>query len=155
MKAEYINPFIAEFQRIFETVTNMKLTLSKAYKRNPLTPYQSVKVELSVVGDVQGDFSMHCNHETAKNIASSMMGGMTVADMDEIAQSAIAELGNMVTGGASSIIANSGKHVDITPPKVSINAEMKYTNHDRPILAFIFVTGEQNIELNIAVNEMK
>ncbi|MFF2532281.1 chemotaxis protein CheX [Brevibacillus sp. NPDC058079] len=154
MKAEYINPFIFEFQRIFESVTGISLTLTKTFKRDRLSPSQSVNIELEVVGEVNGNISMQCNQETAKRIVSSMMGGMTISELDEIAQSAIAELGNMITGRASCIIANSGKSVDITPPKVYLNAEMRYAyNDDRPTLAFLFTTGDQNIELNISIND--
>lgn len=155
MKAEYINPFISEFQRIFTQVTGAPLVLKRSYKKDVSAPNLNVIVELGMVGDIQGDIAMQLDQQTAKNIVSSMMGGMSISDMDEIAQSAIAELGNMVTGSASSIIADQGKSVDITTPKVSINAETYYKKKNNiPTLAFVFEAGKESIELNITLQEV-
>ena len=43
---------------------------------------------------------------------------MPIAELDEMGQSAISELGNMISGNASTILYNQGVRVDITPPKI-------------------------------------
>jgi len=54
----------------------------------------------------------------ALRIVSAMMGGFVLTEMDEMGQSAISELGNMISGNASTILSNQGIAVDITPPQV-------------------------------------
>ncbi|MNC54214.1 CheY-P phosphatase CheX [compost metagenome] len=51
-------------------------------------------------------------------MVSAMMGGYVITEMDEMGQSAISELGNMISGNASTILSNQGVSVDITPPKL-------------------------------------
>jgi len=47
-----------------------------------------------------------------------MMGGYPVSELDEMCCSAIAELGNMISGNASTMLYNEGIQVDITPPDI-------------------------------------
>jgi chemotaxis protein CheX len=51
-------------------------------------------------------------------LVSAMMGGFVLTEMDEMGHSAISELGNMISGNASTMLYNQGVRVDITPPKV-------------------------------------
>ena len=44
----------------------------------------------------------------ALKLVSAMMGGYAIAEMDEMGQSAISELGNMISGNASTILYNQG-----------------------------------------------
>ena len=51
-------------------------------------------------------------------MVSAMMGGYVVTEMDDMGKSAISELGNMISGNASTMLFNQGVRVDITPPKI-------------------------------------
>ena len=51
-------------------------------------------------------------------IASTMMGGMPVAQFDELPQSAISELVNMVTANSAIRFEQLGMQVDISPPSL-------------------------------------
>ena len=51
-------------------------------------------------------------------IVGKMMGGMEVTELDEMSKSAIAELGNMITGNALARFEKENLHLDISPPTV-------------------------------------
>ncbi len=44
--------------------------------------------------------------------------GMPVTELDDMAMSAISELGNMIMGNAATIFSTKGIVIDITPPTV-------------------------------------
>jgi chemotaxis protein CheX len=67
---------------------------------------------------MQGDIVFGLHEDVALKLVSAMMGGFSVTQMDEMSQSAISELGNMISGNASTILYNQGVRVDITPPKL-------------------------------------
>ena len=50
---------------------------------------------------IKGNIAYNMTEETAKQVASIMMMGMPVAQMDDMAQSAISEMTNMVTANAA------------------------------------------------------
>jgi chemotaxis protein CheX len=119
MRAEYVNPFIKECLKIFKEMAGIELLLSKAFRKDPKMPSRGVFVNFKILGDVEGNVSLQFSEETALKIVSSMMGGMKVVELDELAQSAISELGNMITGRATIAIAEFGWAADITPPHIS------------------------------------
>lgn len=78
----------------------------------------SIAVVLELVGDVEGKVVMRFTPENAKKTASALMCGMPVDNLDEMALSALSELGNMIMGGTATGIAAMGATVDITTPTV-------------------------------------
>ncbi|MCX7970430.1 MAG: chemotaxis protein CheX [Negativicutes bacterium] len=80
---------------------------------------QGVIVNISVVGDLKGAILIGMDLDTARQVASKMMMGMPVAEFNELAQSAVGELGNMVCANAVTILSNSGyQNMDISPPAI-------------------------------------
>lgn len=149
MKAEYINPFISEFQRIFKEVTGDDIALSKSFIKQGQESTDNVRVEFQVIGDIQGMVALELSMESAKAVASAMMGGMVLPEMEEMARSAISELGNMVTGNATGKIAEQGFKVDITPPKVT----SEVAKSEQAPLGFLFSNPNKAVEMNISLKQ--
>jgi len=86
---------------------------------------------IGIIGDLKGNaiFAMH--EDCAKKIASDMMGGMEIDEFDETAQSAIAELGNMLAANACTELSVVGMSVDVSTPTLmhgtfSVNANQEH-----------------------------
>lgn len=75
-------------------------------------------IQIGMTGQMNGDIVFGIQEKVALHMVSAMMGGYVVTEMDEMGQSAISELGNMISGNASMILSNQGVSVDITPPRV-------------------------------------
>jgi chemotaxis protein CheX len=71
---------------------------------------------VGILGDLSGNVFFSMSEEGAKGIASAMMGGMEVSEFDELAQSAISELSNMLAANACIGLAEQGLHTDISTP---------------------------------------
>ncbi|KPU43738.1 CheY-P phosphatase CheX [Oxobacter pfennigii] len=128
MKVENINPFIQASVSILKALCNVDVSLGKVYVKNH--PYQAEQINIivGVVGDIKGQVCFELSKDTAKNIASAMMGGMMIAELDEISKSAISEMGNMIMGNACSVFGDKSVHIDITPPYLMTGENIEISN---------------------------
>lgn len=120
MKVEYINPFIKASTEVLQMIAQINFVTGKPYtKLSPFTP-SSVLIVVGITGAIQGQAIISMEEELAKTVASKMMMGMPVTELDEMSKSALSELGNMVMGNAATLLYNDQIHVDITPPTLMV-----------------------------------
>ena len=118
MKAEYINPFLESARIVIEQVANIRPSTGQLGVKDVKFVEQYVWIQIGMTGQMQGDIVFGLEESVALKMVSAMMGGYILTEMDEMSRSAISELGNMISGNASTILFNQGIKVDITPPKV-------------------------------------
>lgn len=118
MKAEYINPFLESASTVIEQVINVKPKTGKLEVKNVKFVEKYIWIQIGMTGQMNGDIVFGLHEDVALKMVSAMMGGFAVTELDEIGQSAISELGNMISGNASTLLYNSGVKVDITPPRI-------------------------------------
>ena len=111
VKAEHVNPFILSVCKVVKDVCMMDLTIGKPDVKKEEYPEDASIIELGLVGALQGKVILNMEHPTALEIISKMMM-QPVDTIDEIGQSAISELGNMIAGNAATVFASN----NITPP---------------------------------------
>lgn len=95
-----------------------ELTEGSSYKHHRTELPNSIAIKLEMTGDIVGHVLIRFNEENAKKVASAMMMGMPIDNLDEMSLSALSELGNMIMGGATVHLEEIGMHTDITPPTV-------------------------------------
>lgn len=83
---------------------------------------RDICVLIGIIGNLNGQVFLSMDAETGKVLASEMLGGMEITEVDELVISAVSELCNMIMGNACSNIS-SGEPVDITPPTVISDEE--------------------------------
>lgn len=152
MKVEYINPFIEATTKIFKTVANLELTLGNIFLKQD--PYSSDKmlIMIGVTGGLRGKVILSMDMEVGLQIASNMMG-MEVLVLDEIAQSAVMELCNMIMGTASTILASRQLEVDITPPTLFMGSNMQiFNNQQQTVCIPLTCERGKDVELNVTLS---
>ncbi len=85
-------------------------------KHNKQIESSGVICIIGIIGDLTGNVFLSMEEECAKKIASYMMFGMEVLEFDELAQSAISELSNMLAANASISLSEQDKKTDISTP---------------------------------------
>lgn len=118
MEAEIINPFLESAQNVIEQVANVRPTPGKLAIKDIGHATDYIWIEIGLRGQVDRDIHFGLQEQVALKLISAMMGGYILTEMDEIAHSAISELGNMISGNASTMLFNNGITVDITPPRL-------------------------------------
>ncbi len=153
MKAELINPFIKASKDILMQIAMIPCELGKIYLKESPFMAQNVAILIGLTGGLKGQAIISMNEEIAKKIASGMMGGMPVDHFDEIAKSAISELGNMIMGNTATLLYNEGVIIDITPPTLLTGENLSVSNGHLKTLCIPLVSSMGVIEIEIAVKE--
>lgn len=154
MNVEYINPFIEASQSVLMMMTGNKPTLGKVYLKKVPFPSDDIAVIVGLTGRIRGQMVISLNTDTALTVASAMMGGVALAELDEISKSAIAELGNMIMGNTATILSSRGIGIEITPPSLLVGQNMVITPaHMRTICVPLILSGEKSIEINVSLEE--
>ena len=100
-------------------------------------------------GAVQGDIALSMPLDTAKNLASVMMMGMSITVIDNMAKSAIGELSSIIASSYATKLSSFGLSTKINPPRVILeNAEINSIE----TLVIDFETDLGKMELNIGLN---
>ena len=74
-----------------------------------------VSVSVGFVGDMSGQVVLGMSRAVALEMAGTLLMA-PLADFDEIAQSGMAEVGNMVAGACATALAEQGPAINITVP---------------------------------------
>lgn len=152
MQAEHINPFITGFQTVSQEVAGIAFqTTHKALKQTPLSS-KNVIVMLGVTGDLRGNVAININEEGAMKIASNMMGGLPVETFDDIAKSAVSELGNMIMGRVCTILSQQNLVIDITPPSLLTGENIQLSFAKLPLLSVSFSYENIEVDFDISVH---
>ena len=152
MKAEFINPFLSASTEILMQVCNTTIQKKPLFIKQGMTKLKNVTISIGIFGDVQGNLILNLDKKTALDIASKMMGGYPVSELDEITTSAVSELGNMIAGHSGMYFSNENKKIDITPPTVTINSDISKINYMYQAICvpLLFDNGNE-IEIDISI----
>lgn len=154
MKAEYINPFIQASQSVIKSLINADVQLEKIFLKTNSFSVSDVVILIGVVGRMRGQVCFELSLETAKQIASAMMGGVEIKILDELGKSAIAEMGNVILGNASTIFSKNNIQIDITPPTVLTGDKIEISNKTKTIGIPLNVVGFGKLNINVTAEEV-
>lgn len=123
MDASYINPFVQGAQRVFASVCQETPALGKIFVKTKPYRADEVTVSVSICGEIEGEVVFNMKHAAGCFIVERMMMGLPVTSLhDEMAQSAVSELANIISGNVATIFAVKDIAVDIRPPQLRFDA---------------------------------
>ena len=155
MKVQFINPFIEAAHDVFEQITHQSLSLgSPSLTTTPLTSHE-INVIIGITGTISGQVLYSMEPKVALSIAGAMMGGPPVPEFDDMAQSAIAELGNILTGNAMIRLANEGYVCHLTPPTIIQGKNIVISTLDILSLSVPLQCESGDITLGVALREYR
>ena len=154
MNVQYINPFIEASNLIISQTTGFQSTLGKVYIKDTPCKSDNVVVLIGLTGKIRGNVIISFNPKLACKIASAMMGGMPVPELDEMAKSAIGELCNMILGTTATILSKNKIEIEITPPTLFVGKNMSFTSSNSVIVCVpLLFEHNEAIEIDISYIE--
>ena len=151
MDAKFINPFIDAFTTIMPQMGFQNITRSNVSVKEKSADSLGVTVLVGITKEVRGNVAYNMPENTAKYIASTMMCGMPVEAFDDMAQSAIAELSNMLTANAATNLASMGFEVDISTPSVTVGEGYSIKISNEQYLCVAMNIADKPLEINISL----
>ncbi|KEJ01049.1 chemotaxis protein CheX [Clostridium botulinum A2B7 92] len=153
MDAKYINPFIDSFYNVLPQIGFSNVTREDVAIKNNVESL-GILINLGIVGDIKGNIVYNIQGENGKKIASKMMMGLPVEELNEMAQSALSELSNMLTANAGINFSNIGVNVNISTPTLMYGQDIKIKLNTDKILNIKIVADDIPIDVNIAFEKI-
>ncbi|WP_219838523.1 chemotaxis protein CheX [Paenibacillus sp. R14(2021)] len=151
MKAEYINPFLESAKIVIEQVIQIRPSTGQLGVKDIKFVESYIWIQIGINGQMNGDIVFGLSEEVALKMVSAMMGGYAISEMDEMGKSAISELGNMISGNASTMLFNQGVRVDITPPKVVHSAQAAGFKETKALTIPLIMDGIGELDIQVLI----
>lgn len=152
MDVKVINPFIDAIVNIMPQLGFADVKRGKLSLKEHFVASKGVSVLIGLSSQIQGNVIYNMSEDTVKKIASTMMMGMPVTDIDPLAQSAISELANMLTGNAATYFAKQGISVDISPPNLVLGEDARIKVCGGKFIALELLINSMPLEINIGTD---
>ena len=153
MDAKLINPFVDAFTTVIPMLGFPEPKRTKLYAASSRVRSLGVSMLVGFTKQIRGTVVYKMSEDTAKFIASQMMMGMSVNVFDEMAQSAISELSNMLTAHTATNITSLGLDVDISTPSLTVGKDFDVKISDGQYLVVEMSLNDQLVDLAIAVDQ--
>ena len=148
-----INPFLEATLSVIKSAAQKELKIGKPEVKETVFTDKSVLIMLGVTGKLEGQVIFDISEDNAKNIASTMMFGMPVDELSDMAMSAISELGNMIMGNAATLFSKNKVIIDITPPTVARGNLTLSRQYAVNICVPLYEGTNRILNINIAVRK--
>ncbi|MBL8094086.1 MAG: chemotaxis protein CheX [Anaerolineales bacterium] len=150
MNVQFLNPFLEAANEVLKAEIGVEVQRGEiSLQRSALTANE-VTVLLNMIGQLQGVVLYGMSKATACMLVSKMLGEQ-ITELDSLAQSGVAELGNVLTGRATIKLSEIGLQTDISPPTVIIGAGITVSTLDFPRLVVPIRFEDHSMEAHLAL----
>lgn len=153
MKAEYANIFIQSATHVFKKELDITLRRQSLVKKDAPVPGLPVCIVLGITGDIRGQVVYSIDPSFAQDITHSMLPNKLPNELRQYINSAVGEIGNMITGQASIALAGQQKIIQLTPPAVLVGKEIVMDFLQMPTICMRLISELGTLEINIAITE--
>lgn len=115
LKAELINPFVEGAIVFFKHELGIDIVRGEPRIESCHSTPEQINVLIGVTGEAEGMVLYSMTQRSAKSIASAMVKS-PVPLYDQLAESALGEMGNIITGQAASRLEELGYICKLSPP---------------------------------------
>ncbi|MBI2875367.1 MAG: chemotaxis protein CheX [Candidatus Tectomicrobia bacterium] len=153
MDVRFMNPFISAASEILEKEVQVQVARGQITLQKSAYTTEEITIMIGLTGQVEGMVTYGISEDTAKAFVSQMMG-QEWSVLDDLAQSAIGELGNMITGLASTELSNAGYETKISPPMLILGKEVLISTLDLHRLVVSLQTPHGPVQIHLSLREV-
>ena len=155
MNVKFLNPFVEAAFAVLEAEVGIKTaqrgTLSLQHSA---CTANDVTALISIVGQVQGIVLYSLSQAMAITLVSEILN-QPFEELDELAQSGIGELANVISGQASKSLAEAGYKAKISPPTLILGKGTLISTLDFDRLQVPILTEMGEIQIHLALREVQ
>ena len=152
LNVKFLNPFIDAAAEVLKVETELEAIRGNLSLEKTALTATDVTVLLTLVGKVQGVVMYGFSTKLSLELVSRMMG-QECTEFDNLAQSGIAELGNVITGRATIKLEEAGFKSMISPPTMITGKGVKISTLDFSRIVVPLSTGNGDIVIHLALRE--
>lgn len=151
MDVKLLRPFVESINEVMPQLGFSSVVLKSTDVKGKKMQVSGVIITIGIVGDKKGNVVYNIDLNGAKQIASTMMMGMSVEEFDEMAKSAISELSNMLTANATIKLADMGFGVDISVPALMYGEDIEVNVNVEKVFCVNFDVDGISLAANVAL----
>ena len=152
MDAKLVNPIIDAFMEVLPQMGFPMPRRKRIYLQDRNVISSGVTLTVGFTRQLRGKVIYNMTADTARYIASTMMFGVPVERFNDMAQSALREMSNMLTARAATNFAKLGIEVDITTPELVIDEDHTIKISDAHFLTVEMEIGGRRIDIALSVD---
>ncbi len=152
MNVKFLNPFVDAANEVLKAEVNVHVNRGNLTMQKSAMTASDITVLITLVGQIQGVVLYGLSTTTALGVVSRMMG-QEFKEFDNLAQSGVAELGNVITGRATIKLSQAGYEATISPPTVIEGRNIKISTLDFSRIIVPLSTETGDILIHLALRE--
>jgi chemotaxis protein CheX len=154
MNVKFLNPFVSAASEVLSLELHEVVERGELRLENGLYMTDDVTVIISLIGAVTGTVFFSMSNESALQLASTLMEEK-LDILDKLAQSGIAELGNVIAGRASMKLAAAGYETNISTPSLILGsgATLSTLGYPRLVVPLQISNGAVTIHLALRAGD--
>ena len=152
MDAKLLNPFVQAAVEVLKVEVGATVSRGKISLQKSALTSDDITVLINLIGDVYGVVMYGMSMPTGLHMVSQIMG-QEFAELNSLAQSGIAELGNVMSGKATVRFSEAGYHSNISTPTVLIGSGIQISTLDFPRIVVPLETQSGLFTAHLALRE--
>ncbi len=129
MDVKFLSPFVEAAKEVIGSEAGAAVQRGDLTLQHSGLTTQEVSVLISLIGEVEGVVIYSLSCDTALQLVSRMID-QKFEEFDDLAQSGIAELANVISGRATMMLSRTGFNTDISPPTVIVGQGVQISTVD-------------------------
>jgi chemotaxis protein CheX len=152
MNVKFLNPFVEAATETLQVEAQLQAARGSLSLQKSALTANEITVLIHLIGQVQGLVLYGMEMRTACAIVSKIMGE-PFKEFDNLAQSGVAELGNVITGKATVNLSKAGFQSNISPPALITGRGVQISTLDFARLVVPLQTELGEIVVHLALRE--
>ena len=153
MDAKLVNPIIDAFMDVMPQMGFPMPKRLRVYLQDRNVISNGVTLTLGFTNQMHGKVIYNMTEDTARYIASTMMFGVPVTKLGDMAKSALREVSNVLTARAAMGFSQMGlEEVDITTPQLELGEDQTIRISDEQFLTVEMDLGGHRMDIALAVD---
>jgi chemotaxis protein CheX len=131
MNVKLLNPFIQAAVEVLKAEVGSEISRGEITLQKSSLTSDDITVLINLIGDVYGVVMYGMQMSTGLSMVSRIMG-QVFGELNPLAQSGVAELGNVISGRATIRFSEAGYSSNISTPTVLIGSGIQISTLDFP-----------------------
>ncbi len=152
MDVKFLNPFVQAAVEVLKTEVDANAVRGKISLQNTSLTSDDITVLINLVGDIYGIVMYGMSTATCLQLVSKILG-QEFNEFNALAQSGVAELGNVISGQATIRFSESGYKSNISTPTVLNGNGVEISTPDFPRIVLPLETQYGILTVHLGLRE--
>ncbi len=152
MNVKFLNPFLLAATEVIKKEVGSEATRGVLSLQKSALTTDDVTVLIHLVGQIYGVVMYGMPMQTSLNLVSKILG-QEFKEFNSLAQSGVAELGNVISGAATVKFSEAGYQANISPPTVITGKNVQVSTLDFPRIVVPLQTQHGDLIVHLALKE--